>query len=285
MIPLRTKARQSQEVRHSLAPGRYLVGGSQRDGLAIEGLPQGALALEVASDAVVAVARCPGFRLGGAAFPVAERRLLRPGEWLALGEVALAVDRPEPSAGDGTAALARGLLAGALQCATESPIPTLLWLNGPDCGKRLPVLDEAVFIGRGEGSAARVRDGLASRVHAKLVVKAGAAKVLDLGSANGLYVDGVRVDGERPLRGGEVLRVGETDLAFEARLPAPAEPPSPVPAPAPAAAPQEKNGRPPTASGSKIDGRRSLAVLELAAITGASFVALGSFATVWLLMH
>lgn len=51
-----------------------------------------------------------------------------------------------------------------------------------------------------------------SRRHARIVVAGGTAKVVDLDSANGTFVDGERVDGERRLHGGEVIRVGGKHL-------------------------------------------------------------------------
>jgi pSer/pThr/pTyr-binding forkhead associated (FHA) protein len=40
--------------------------------------------------------------------------------------------------------------------------------------------------------------------------------VHDLGSTNGTYVNGVRIDRSRKLAAGDVVRVGETDLRYEA---------------------------------------------------------------------
>jgi pSer/pThr/pTyr-binding forkhead associated (FHA) protein len=39
--------------------------------------------------------------------------------------------------------------------------------------------------------------------------------VIDLGSTNGTYVNGERVSGRRRLHEGDVLQVGDTELAFE----------------------------------------------------------------------
>jgi pSer/pThr/pTyr-binding forkhead associated (FHA) protein len=40
--------------------------------------------------------------------------------------------------------------------------------------------------------------------------------VEDVGSTNGTFVNGVKLDGPRRLTNGDVIRVGETDLRFDA---------------------------------------------------------------------
>jgi pSer/pThr/pTyr-binding forkhead associated (FHA) protein len=40
--------------------------------------------------------------------------------------------------------------------------------------------------------------------------------VQDVGSTNGTFVNGMKLDGPRKLTPGDVIRVGETDLRFEA---------------------------------------------------------------------
>ncbi len=65
-----------------------------------------------------------------------------------------------------------------------------------------------------------IRDERASRQHAELRAEpGGGARVVDLGSANGTYVDGRRVD-EALLAGGEELRIAGVELVVLARRPA-----------------------------------------------------------------
>jgi pSer/pThr/pTyr-binding forkhead associated (FHA) protein len=40
--------------------------------------------------------------------------------------------------------------------------------------------------------------------------------VVDVGSTNGTYVNGSRIQRPRKLASGDVVRIGETDLRFEA---------------------------------------------------------------------
>jgi predicted component of type VI protein secretion system len=82
-----------------------------------------------------------------------------------------------------------------------------------------------------DGSTIAVRDGLTigrvapcdlvvddekvSRKHARVVVQAGVAEIEDLGSRNGVFLNGHRVL-RRLLRDGDVLRIGRVDLRFVA---------------------------------------------------------------------
>ncbi len=68
-----------------------------------------------------------------------------------------------------------------------------------------------IFIGRAPECAIRLRDQLVSRRHAELVWTGETLQVVDLGSANGTLVDGVRTAGAR-LQGGETIMVGTTLL-------------------------------------------------------------------------
>ncbi len=197
------------------------------DDLSFAGAPPGLFDLEISAQTAIVVPRVAGADLRGRALKVGERRLLRPGEPLTVAGyvVVREADTAPEGPAEGTAALARGMLGSALTGSGSSALPSLVWLNGWDCGKRLPLLDEATFLGRGEGSGCRIRDALASRTHAKLLLREGKGLLTDLVSANGVEVDGSRVDGERELTGGEVIRIGETELLFELPARAPASPP------------------------------------------------------------
>jgi pSer/pThr/pTyr-binding forkhead associated (FHA) protein len=56
----------------------------------------------------------------------------------------------------------------------------------------------------------------ASRQHASIDVAPAGALLTDLGSANGTYVDGVRLTAPRPLAGGETVTFG--DVPFQVSL-------------------------------------------------------------------
>ena len=74
-----------------------------------------------------------------------------------------------------------------------------------------------LLVGTSPTCALRLSDRLASRRHIRLTLEAQRLRITDLGSTNGTFVDGVRLlDGY--LRGGEIVRIGQTALAVEAVL-------------------------------------------------------------------
>ena len=93
---------------------------------------------------------------------------------------------------------------------------TLLVLQGPDKGRRFELPDAPTLIGRG-GEQLPLTDNTVSRRHAELHPRDGDWIVKDLGSANGTYVNGIRVDNTYALKLGDQIRVGRTLLVFGAQ--------------------------------------------------------------------
>jgi FHA domain len=82
-------------------------------------------------------------------------------------------------------------------------------------GKRCVELREGrSVIGRALDNAIVVDDLQVSRRHAEILVEAGTATLRDLGSANGVRVNGVLVGERRALASGDVIRIGRWDLRF-----------------------------------------------------------------------
>ena len=95
-------------------------------------------------------------------------------------------------------------------------------LSGADAGRtvELPEAGRPFILGRVQGCDLVLRDERASRQHAELRVEPGGGlRIVDLGSANGTFVDGRRVE-EALLAGGEELVVGGVEIAVLARRPA-----------------------------------------------------------------
>jgi hypothetical protein len=68
-------------------------------------------------------------------------------------------------------------------------------------------------VGRSPGcGVALPEDSFVSQIHARLYARDGTAWVEDLGSTNGTFVNGRRLDAPSPLRPGDRLRVGQTEL-------------------------------------------------------------------------
>lgn len=284
MISLRVQAPQSEATTVQVCPGHHSAGGGPVDDLSFSGAPPGLFDLEVSTQTAIVIPRVAGADLRGRALKVGERRLLRPGEPLTVAGyvVVREPDTTPEGPAEGTAALARGMLGSALTGSGSSALPSLVWLNGWDCGKRLPLLDEATFLGRGEGSGCRIRDALASRTHAKLLLREGKGLITDLVSANGVEVDGTRVDGERELSGGEVIRIGETELLFELP-PRPPAPPAKA-APPPAEAPVEAcvpDAAPSTSAPGSAAPRPRYSPLEMLFVGVATAVGAVATAAVW----
>jgi hypothetical protein len=88
-----------------------------------------------------------------------------------------------------------------------------------------PVLEEgaewtldstAISIGRGATNEISIDgDEFASARHARIEPRRDGVWVSDVGSTNGTYVNGVKVDRPRKLVNGDIVRAGETELRFE----------------------------------------------------------------------
>ncbi|HYU24611.1 MAG TPA: SpoIIE family protein phosphatase [Thermoanaerobaculia bacterium] len=73
----------------------------------------------------------------------------------------------------------------------------------------------SVSIGRASDCSIPIKDRYLSRKHAEIVQSQGTWVLKDCGSANGTYLNGVRVERDHPLRGGDRIRLGDTELVFE----------------------------------------------------------------------
>ena len=210
---------ETREGEVDLDEGEHTVGGEGAE-LALPGatarvrlwIEQGRLSIE----ATAAV------RVGGLRLPQGMRRLVMPGERIELGPVSLQpVAAPEESH-PATRALAFDLLGGGAEA--QTPVH-LTCLTGADVGRRFAVGQEAAEIGRGDGVAVRLRDRAVSRRHARVLREGLHYVIEDLGTPNGLYVDGARIAGRAVLTGGELIEIGESLLRFSA--PPPPRPPKP----------------------------------------------------------
>jgi pSer/pThr/pTyr-binding forkhead associated (FHA) protein len=70
-------------------------------------------------------------------------------------------------------------------------------------------------LGRSKDSDIQVEDANVSRRHAELRREGGSWWLVDLGSTNGTWANGERVDGRYKLHDGDVLQIGGTELRFE----------------------------------------------------------------------
>ena len=85
-----------------------------------------------------------------------------------------------------------------------------------DAGTDFELNSAQLTIGRGrQNDVAIATDEYASARHARFEPRQDGVWVQDLGSTNGTYLNGARLDNPRRLSPGDVVRVGETDLRFE----------------------------------------------------------------------
>jgi transcriptional regulator of acetoin/glycerol metabolism len=73
---------------------------------------------------------------------------------------------------------------------------------------------EPLDLGRGAVAGIRIEDGTMSRRHARVSYERGRWRIRDLGSRNGVVVDGARVQGEVQLERPRVMRLGESVFLF-----------------------------------------------------------------------
>jgi hypothetical protein len=80
------------------------------------------------------------------------------------------------------------------------------------------VLDSApLTVGRGEQNDVELRgDDFASAEHARFEPRRDGVWLTDVGSTNGTFVNGTRLERPRRLTPGDVIRIGNTDLRFDA---------------------------------------------------------------------
>ena len=83
-------------------------------------------------------------------------------------------------------------------------------------GREYTLDSTPVTIGRGDQNDVSIEgDEFASARHVQIEPRRDGVWVSDLGSTNGTFVNGVRVEQPRRLDDGDVVRVGETELRFE----------------------------------------------------------------------
>jgi hypothetical protein len=82
-------------------------------------------------------------------------------------------------------------------------------------GRRMVVGATGAVIGRSRDCDVVLGDGNVSRRHAEVRPTDSGWAVNDLGSTNGVLLNGRRVDGSAPLRAGDRIEVGTTELRFE----------------------------------------------------------------------
>lgn len=108
----------------------------------------------------------------------------------------------------------RELASGTVRDAPPTLAASLEIVRGPFAGASFPIARPVCSIGRGPQNDVRVRDDSMSTNHATLLRKGAAWFVVDLRSANGTFVDGLRIAGEREVPSGSRLKLGSVEMVF-----------------------------------------------------------------------
>jgi pSer/pThr/pTyr-binding forkhead associated (FHA) protein len=107
-------------------------------------------------------------------------------------------------------------LAGARGAATQPG--RLVVVSSPTLEEGGDFAVDAVplSIGRGPENAIQLEgDEFASATHARVEGRHDGAWLVDRGSTNGTYVNGIRVDSPHRLADGDLIRIGATQLRYE----------------------------------------------------------------------
>ena len=116
------------------------------------------------------------------------------------------------------------------------PVPVLNVLEGPLTGKTYEVTAAGLCVGREPTCEIVVTDAGVSRQHARVLLHNGMVWVQDVGSRNGVFVNGNRVPDHKQIKAGDKVSVGINvfQLAMQNRTsvgptlpPAAVAPPSP----------------------------------------------------------
>lgn len=80
----------------------------------------------------------------------------------------------------------------------------------------VPFVRDEISIGRQEGNTIRLTERNVSRRHARLLKQPGHVFVEDLGSYNGVKVNGDKIQGRAEIREGDLVEIGDYNLAVQA---------------------------------------------------------------------
>ncbi|MBE0416253.1 MAG: FHA domain-containing protein [Coriobacteriia bacterium] len=91
--------------------------------------------------------------------------------------------------------------------------PVLMVRKGPEVGERLFIDRPRLTVGRDPECDIFLNDITVSRSHAVLEMVGSEVSIRDVGSLNGTYVNGVRVD-KASLADGDIVQVGKFQMVF-----------------------------------------------------------------------
>lgn len=98
-------------------------------------------------------------------------------------------------------------------------MPSLTVVTGPNEGDYYPLGQRTMVIGRDEGCPIQIVDELVSRKHVQVRRgnAAGEYVAVDMKSANGMFVNGRRIDTELTLQDGDLIELGKSKVMFSVK--------------------------------------------------------------------
>ena len=93
------------------------------------------------------------------------------------------------------------------------PSARLEFILGPMAGQTIRLTEEMTTLGSVAGNTIVLADPAVSRKHVAIRRQNSDYEVADLGSTNGIYVNGHKVP-KKALEPGDIVRVGNTELVF-----------------------------------------------------------------------
>ena len=82
----------------------------------------------------------------------------------------------------------------------------------------VPLVRDEITIGRQEGNTIRLTERNVSRRHARLVKQNGHVLIEDLGSYNGVRVNGEKITAPTRIKEGDLVEIGDYDLGIQGKL-------------------------------------------------------------------
>jgi pSer/pThr/pTyr-binding forkhead associated (FHA) protein len=153
---------------------------------------------------------------------VGEPRPLRPGQSFRLADVTVVFEgpagtAPAAAAAESTATLARRLVNDLFGSCRPAEVARVAVTGGPDDGRALVLAEvgRPYQVGRAAGCDLVLVDDDVSREHASFERRWDGVEVRDLGSKNGVEVDGERIVEAVRLRDGQEVVVGSTRLRLD----------------------------------------------------------------------
>ncbi|MBI5033546.1 MAG: FHA domain-containing protein [Chloroflexi bacterium] len=149
-----------------------------------------------------------------------ERVTLASGDVITVGDSTLRFEvspprsEPEVTRIDSAHDIEATLTQAAIPMTLTDTRMARLAIHTPRKTWEVPLVADAVTLGRDPGSDIFLDDPKVSRRHARIEQRSGLFILRDLGSANGTWL-GERHIEERTLQGGDVIRIGEAHLVFK----------------------------------------------------------------------